>query len=267
MIARPSRRGRPRPRARLKRSMPTLRAGAVALLAVQALVASPAVAQSALSGETIRMSRAAGPITIDGRLGDEGWRGAVRVVRWYETNPGDNTEPPVGNVGYLTFDDRYFYAGFEFEDRIPRASARPTPIATTSATASTTTAASSSTLATPAARPPSSSSRRTTRSTTRSRTIRRARTRRPTSSGSRRPRSPTTGGRRRSRFRSARCAIPRPIRRRGASCSIATTRASTGISSSRRSCRAAATASSADRTCSSASSGCRPAGIWSPRRT
>jgi len=100
--------------------MPTLRAAAVALLAVQAaFVASPAVAQSALSGETIRMSRAAGPITIDGRLGDEGWRGAVRVVRWYETNPGDNTEPPVGNVGYLTFDDRYFYAGFEFEDPNP----------------------------------------------------------------------------------------------------------------------------------------------------
>jgi len=80
---------------------------------------SPAAAQSALSGETIRMTRAQGPITIDGRLGDEGWRGAARVVRWYETNPGDNTEPAVRNVGILTFDDRFFYAGFEFDDPDP----------------------------------------------------------------------------------------------------------------------------------------------------
>jgi len=93
----------------------------IAVVAAQMALgfASPAVAQSALSGETIRMSRAAGRITIDGRLGDEGWRGATRVVRWYETNPGDNTEPPVANVGYLTFDDHFFYAAFEFDDPNP----------------------------------------------------------------------------------------------------------------------------------------------------
>ena len=76
-------------------------------------------AQSALSGETIRMGRAAGSITIDGDLGDEGWRDAVRVTRWYEINPGDNIEPPVKNVGYLTYDDRFFYAAFEFDDPDP----------------------------------------------------------------------------------------------------------------------------------------------------
>src|SRR5689334_4218489 len=81
--------------------------------------AGVARAQSALSGETIRMGRAAGSITIDGDLGDEGWRGAVRVTRWYEINPGDNTEPPVKNVGYLTYDDRFFYAAFEFDDPNP----------------------------------------------------------------------------------------------------------------------------------------------------
>jgi Domain of unknown function (DUF5916) len=78
--------------------------------------AAPAAAQSALSGETIHISRATGPITVDGDLSDEGWRNATRIDRWYEANPGDNTEPKVRNVGYLTYDDRFFYAGFEFED-------------------------------------------------------------------------------------------------------------------------------------------------------
>ena len=58
-------------------------------------------AQSALSGDPIAITRAAGQITIDGDLSDEGWRDATRVDKWYETKPGDNTEPKVKNVGYL----------------------------------------------------------------------------------------------------------------------------------------------------------------------
>ena len=75
------------------------------ILALVAVVARPARAQSALSGDTIRISRAAGPIIIDGDLSGDGWRGATRVDKWYETQPGDNTEPKVRNVGYLTCDD------------------------------------------------------------------------------------------------------------------------------------------------------------------
>ena len=67
----------------------------------------------------IAIHRAAGPITIDGDLTDEGWKGAARVDTWYETNPGDNTPPRVKNLGYLTYDDRFFYAGFEFQDPEP----------------------------------------------------------------------------------------------------------------------------------------------------
>ena len=69
--------------------------------------ASPAAAQSALSGDTIRMSAAVAPITVDGDLSDEGWRGATRVETFYEINPGDNVEPPVKSVGYLAYDTRY----------------------------------------------------------------------------------------------------------------------------------------------------------------
>ncbi len=78
--------------------------------------AAPAAGQSALSGESIHITRASGPIAVDGDLSDQGWRNAARIDKWYETNPGDNTEPQVHNVGYLTYDDKFFYAGFEFDD-------------------------------------------------------------------------------------------------------------------------------------------------------
>jgi uncharacterized protein DUF5916 len=73
----------------------------------------------------IGIHRAAGPIKVDGDLSDEGWKGAVRVDTWYETNPGDNTPPKVKNVGYLTYDDKFFYAGFEFQDPNPAAIRAP----------------------------------------------------------------------------------------------------------------------------------------------
>jgi hypothetical protein len=58
-------------------------------------------------------------IAIDSDLGDEGWRDATRVTRWYEANPGDHSQAPVKNVGYLTCDERFFYAAFEFDDPDP----------------------------------------------------------------------------------------------------------------------------------------------------
>jgi hypothetical protein len=97
----------------------------VVVLAVAIGTPARAVAQSSLAGDPIRISPAAGGLIIDGDLGDEGWRGATRIDKWYETQPGDNVEPPVKNVGYLTYDDRFLYAGFEFEDPDPRAMRAP----------------------------------------------------------------------------------------------------------------------------------------------
>jgi hypothetical protein len=76
-------------------------------------------AEDAAAPPPIGIHHAAGPIKVDGVLSDEGWRGAARIDTWYETNPGDNTPPKVKNVGYLTYDDRFFYAGFEFQDPNP----------------------------------------------------------------------------------------------------------------------------------------------------
>ena len=82
-------------------------------------LARSATAQSALSGDQLRIGRVTAPVTIDGELSEETWQRAERVDRWYETNPGDNTEPAVRSVGYLAYDDRFFYAAFDFEDPSP----------------------------------------------------------------------------------------------------------------------------------------------------
>jgi hypothetical protein len=105
------------------------RCARLAVLQMALAAATPAAAQSSLSGDPIRMSRAADRITIDGDLNDEGWRGATRIDRWYETNPGDNTEPKVRNVGYLTYDDRFSTPASSSTIRPPTGSARRTPIA------------------------------------------------------------------------------------------------------------------------------------------
>jgi hypothetical protein len=88
-------------------------------LVLLCLFALPASRLSAEDPQTIHITRAAGPITIDGDLSDPGWKGATKVDTWYETNPGDNVPPKVRSVGYLTYDDRFLYAGFEFFDPDP----------------------------------------------------------------------------------------------------------------------------------------------------
>jgi hypothetical protein len=44
--------------------------------------AGPAHAQSSLAGDTFHITRAAGPIIIDGDLSDDGWRNATRIEKW-----------------------------------------------------------------------------------------------------------------------------------------------------------------------------------------
>ena len=98
----------------------------VAVAGLAALLgAARADAQSSLAGDSIRISRAPGSIVVDGDLSDEGWRNATRVEKWYEINPGDNVTPPVRSVGYLTYDNRFFYVGFEFDDPNPSAIRAP----------------------------------------------------------------------------------------------------------------------------------------------
>jgi Domain of unknown function (DUF5916) len=68
----------------------------------------------------IAISRATGPIVVDGDLSDPAWKDAAPIERWWETNPGDNVEPKVRSVGRVAYDDKYLYAAFEFDDPEPK---------------------------------------------------------------------------------------------------------------------------------------------------
>jgi hypothetical protein len=91
----------------------------VRLVSVLVVTSGVASGQSPAPADPIQIHRAQGAIVIDGDLSDAGWRTAIRIEKWYETNPGDNTEPKVHSIGYLAYDDRYFYAAFQFDDPHP----------------------------------------------------------------------------------------------------------------------------------------------------
>ena len=91
-------------------------------LASVAFTAVPSVALAAVPspGPPLTISKAAGPIVVDGNLDDAGWQNIPGVTQWYETRVGDSVEPQVKNVAYLAYDEKYLYAGFRFEDPNPK---------------------------------------------------------------------------------------------------------------------------------------------------
>ncbi|HET7294256.1 MAG TPA: DUF5916 domain-containing protein [Vicinamibacteria bacterium] len=74
---------------------------------------------------TFRIARAKGAIQVDGALDDPGWKDALAIDTWYETNPGDNVAPQVRSVGRLAYDDRYLYVGLELSDPEPESIKAP----------------------------------------------------------------------------------------------------------------------------------------------
>jgi hypothetical protein len=58
------------------------------------------------------VTRAAGAIAVDGRLGDAGWQGAARADNFAEHSPGDQIEPPVDTEAFITYDDDNVYVAF-----------------------------------------------------------------------------------------------------------------------------------------------------------
>ena len=85
------------------------------------LAMAPAMARAAAPapGPPLTIQRASGPIAVDGDLSDAGWQGLPAITTWYETRVGDNVEPQVKNLAYLTYDANYFYAGFVLDDPAP----------------------------------------------------------------------------------------------------------------------------------------------------
>lgn len=93
---------------------PALVAGALVVLSATASVALPQDVPPPLA-----LHRAAGPILVDGDLGDPGWQGAARIETFYEVTQGDDVAPPVRTLALVTFDDRFLYIGLRCYDPDP----------------------------------------------------------------------------------------------------------------------------------------------------
>lgn len=86
---------------------------------VTLLLLALALPLTAADEPPLSITRTATPISIDGELSDAGWKDALRFDTWYETNPGDSVEPQVKTIGWITYDDRFFYAAIESLDPNP----------------------------------------------------------------------------------------------------------------------------------------------------
>jgi hypothetical protein len=73
----------------------------------------------------ITVHRAEGTITVDGDLGDAGWKNAATIDQFYETSPGNNVPAKVKTTAYVTYDEHYFYIGIRCEDPHPEAIRAP----------------------------------------------------------------------------------------------------------------------------------------------
>lgn len=60
----------------------------------------------------LEISRAGGPIEVDGEIEDVGWRGAARVNKFFEHNPGDQTKPEVDTEVWIAYDDNNLYVAW-----------------------------------------------------------------------------------------------------------------------------------------------------------
>ncbi|HEX7152879.1 MAG TPA: DUF5916 domain-containing protein [Thermoanaerobaculia bacterium] len=72
------------------------------------------------AADPVSIPRTTAPVHVDGDLSDAAWQSAARFETWYETNPGDNIEPGVKTIGYVTYDDRFFYVALEMLDPNPK---------------------------------------------------------------------------------------------------------------------------------------------------
>jgi hypothetical protein len=64
----------------------------------------------------LQVGRAPGPIVIDGELDDPGWQGAASATGFVEHAPGDQVQPPVDTVVFITYDWTRLYVAFLCKD-------------------------------------------------------------------------------------------------------------------------------------------------------
>ena len=81
-------------------------AGTVFLLIALLSATSGAVAQEAVdSKKPHNVPRATSEVTIDGVIEEQAWLDALTLELKYEVRPGENIEPPVRTVVFITYDE------------------------------------------------------------------------------------------------------------------------------------------------------------------
>jgi hypothetical protein len=91
------------------------------LLGGSASSQEPAVtpADQPATTSSFTLTRASGPIVVDGALDEAAWATAAAIPVPFEFSPGDNVPAPVETTCLVTFDDNRLYVGFRAGDPRP----------------------------------------------------------------------------------------------------------------------------------------------------
>lgn len=94
----------------------------LSVLVALEVLALPAVAADSTPPPPapIVVSRASGPLSIDGELDEPAWTSAARVETFYEYSPGENVAPPVRTRAFIAWDDDALYVAVRADDPRPR---------------------------------------------------------------------------------------------------------------------------------------------------
>lgn len=84
--------------------------------ALAALLLGPSAALAAAPGQPIRATRAAGPITVDGRLAEASWAGAEPYDGFQQLFPEEGRPPSERTEVRVVYDDRALYVGIRCAD-------------------------------------------------------------------------------------------------------------------------------------------------------
>ena len=94
-------------------------------LALAALLLGPGLAAAATPGQPVRASRAAGAITVDGKLDEESWSAAQPFDGFQQLFPEEGKPASERTEVRVLYDDRALYVGVRCDDSNPAALAHP----------------------------------------------------------------------------------------------------------------------------------------------
>jgi hypothetical protein len=97
----------------------TIRAVASYVFALCVLGGNPSAAENGEEKVPHEIPKATSVVVIDGAIDESAWQEALTLELRYEVMPGENTEPPVRTVGFITYDDRRVLVAFRCYDPRP----------------------------------------------------------------------------------------------------------------------------------------------------